>query len=67
MVRIGGATGHEDQVLERIGTMYEQQVEEDISRMVGIIEPTLVALLCIVIGAVILSVMLPMAGMLSVY
>lgn len=67
MVRIGGATGHEDQVLDRIGTMYEQQVEEEISRMVGIIEPTLVALLCIVIGAVILSVMLPMAGMLSIY
>lgn len=65
MVRMGSATGHEDQVLGKIGSMYEQQAETDISRLVGIIEPTLVALLCIVIGAVILSVMLPMAGMLS--
>jgi len=67
MVRMGSATGHEDQVLSRIGTMYEEQVETEISRIVGIIEPTLVALLCIVIGAVILSVMLPMAGMLSTF
>jgi type IV pilus assembly protein PilC len=40
-------------------------VEDGISRLVAIIEPTLVALLSLVIGAVLLSVMLPMAGILS--
>ena len=67
MVTMGSATGREDQVLGKLAGLYEEQVEEDISRLVSIVEPTLVALLCIVIGAVILSVMLPMAGMLSVY
>ena len=65
MIAMGSATGHEDQVLGKLAGLYEEQVEEDISRLVAIIEPTLVALLSIVIGAVLLSVMLPMAGILS--
>ena len=65
MVRMGAATGREDQVLAKLASLYEDQVEEDITRLVAIIEPTLVALLSIVIGAVLLSVMLPMAGILS--
>ena len=65
MIKMGCATGHEDQVLGRLSGLYEEQVEEDISRLIAIIEPTLVALLAVVIGAVLLSVMLPMAGILT--
>ena len=65
MIRMGSATGHEDQVLGKLSVLYEEQVEDGITRLVAIIEPTLVALLSIVIGAVLLSVMLPMAGILS--
>ena len=65
MIRMGSATGREDQVLGTLATIYEEQVEDDITRLVAIIEPTLVALLSVVIGAVLLSVMLPMAGILS--
>ncbi|MBQ7518976.1 MAG: type II secretion system F family protein [Clostridia bacterium] len=65
MVTMGSATGREDQVLGKLAELYEEQVEDDITRLVSIIEPTLVALLSIVIGAVLLSVMLPMAGILS--
>jgi type IV pilus assembly protein PilC len=65
MIRMGSATGREDQVLGTLANIYEEQVEDDITRLVAIIEPTLVALLSIVIGAVLLSVMLPMAGILS--
>ncbi|MBQ9196444.1 MAG: type II secretion system F family protein [Clostridia bacterium] len=65
MLKMGSATGREDQVLGKLAVLYEEQVEEGISRLVSIIEPTLVALLSVVIGAVLLSVMLPMAGILS--
>jgi len=65
MITVGSATGREDQVLGKLAGLYEEQVEDGISRLVGIIEPTLVALLSLVIGAVLLSVMLPMAGILS--
>ena len=65
MIKMGSATGRDDQVLARLAELNEEQVEERISRLVSIIEPTLVALLCVVIGAILLSVMLPMAGILS--
>ncbi|MBQ9264368.1 MAG: type II secretion system F family protein [Clostridia bacterium] len=65
MVKMGSATGQEDQVLSKLAGLYEEQAEEDITQLISIIEPSLVALLSIVIGAVLLSVMLPMAGILS--
>ena len=65
MIRMGVAAGREDQVMGKIADLSEEQVEDGISRLVSIIEPTLIALLAVVIGAVLLSVMLPMAGILS--
>ena len=65
MIKMGSATGREDQVLGKLSNLYEEEVEDDITRLVSIIEPTLVALLSIVIGAVLLAVILPMAGILS--
>ena len=65
MIRMGVAAGKEDQVMMQLATLYEEQVEADITRLVSIIEPTLIALLSIVIGAILLAVMLPMAGILS--
>ena len=65
MIRMGIAAGREDQVMGRIARVCEEQVEDGIDGLVSVIEPTLVALMCIVIGAVLLSVMLPMAGMLT--
>ena len=65
ILKIGAASGHEPQVMTKIAEAYEEQVEDGISRLVAIIEPTLIALLSIVIGAILLSVMLPMAGILT--
>lgn len=65
MIRMGVAAGREDQVMNKIAGLYEEQVESGIAQLVAIIEPTLIALLSIVIGAILLSVMLPMAGILS--
>ena len=65
MIRMGVEAGREDQVMDRIARNYEEDVEEGIATLVSIIEPTLVALLSIVIGAVMLSVMLPMAGIIA--
>ena len=65
MLKVGAASGHEPQVMEKIAEIYEEQVEAGLDRLISIVEPTLVALLSIVIGAILLSVMLPMAGVLS--
>jgi len=55
MLRMGIAAGREDQVMAKIAETYEQQAEEGISDLVSIIEPTMVAALSIVIGAVLLQ------------
>ncbi|MGX8705700.1 MAG: type II secretion system F family protein [bacterium] len=65
MIRMGVAAGREDSVMNKIADIYEVQVENGITQLVAIIEPTLIAMLSIVIGAILLSVMLPMAGILS--
>ena len=65
ILKIGAASGHEPQVMTKIAEAYEEQVEDDLSRMISLIEPVLVALLSIVIGAILLSMMLPMAGVMS--
>ena len=65
MLKVGAASGHEPQVMGKIAEIYEEQVEDGLDHLISIVEPTLVALLCIVIGAILLSVMLPMAGVLS--
>ena len=65
MIRMGAATGHEEQVFRTLAELYEEETEGEISRLLSIIEPSLVALLAVVIGAVLLAVLLPMAGILS--
>ena len=65
ILKIGAASGHEPQVMARIASVYEEQVEDDLSRLISLIEPVLVALLSVVIGAILLSMMLPMAGVMS--
>lgn len=65
MVRMAVSVGREDEVMAKIAATYEEQLENDIADLVAIIEPTLVALLCLVIGAILLSVMLPMAGIIT--
>ena len=51
--------------MTKIAEVYEEQVEDDLGRLISLIEPVLVALLSIVIGAILLSMMLPMAGVMS--
>ncbi len=65
LLQTGAMTGSEDQVMDRIARTYEEQTENSISGLIAVIEPTVVVLLSVVIGAVLLSVMLPMAGVLT--
>lgn len=65
MIRMGAAAGREEQVMDKLSGIYEEQVEDGIAHLISIIEPSLIALLAVVIGAILLSVMLPMVGILS--
>ena len=65
MIRVGFTTGQVDQVMEKLAAMYQEDIDNRISRLVSLIEPTMVAVLSIVIGAILLAVMLPLASILS--
>lgn len=65
MLSVGFKTGSGDSVMKRIATAYEEETESAIDNMVSMIEPILVAALSIVIGVILISVMLPLMGIMS--
>ncbi len=65
MIRVGFLAGQTETVMERLAEQYQDEVDDGIRRLVSAIEPTLVAVLSIVIGGILLSVMLPLASLMS--
>ncbi len=65
MVSIGAKTGSLDEVMERLAVIYGDQADESIEKAVSLIEPILVGLLCLIIGAILLTVMLPLMSIMS--
>ncbi len=62
---VGFKTGALDSVTGHIAEIYEEEVDRSISTLVAVIEPVLVAILCVVIGAILLSVMLPLMNIMT--
>ena len=65
MIKVGSRSGHLDQVMEEISGDYEEMADSAIDRMIARFEPTIVAVLAVSVGLVLLSVMLPLVGVLS--
>jgi len=65
MIRFGSAAGTLDVVMGKLSGIYMEEADDAIHAVVAMIEPTLVAVLSIVIGGILLSVMLPLLSVLS--
>ena len=65
MLDIGVRTGNTDSVMAEIARRSEDAATEDIDRLIGRIEPTLVIIMSAVVGAILISVMLPLTGIMS--
>lgn len=65
MIRVGFQSGQTDTVMEKLAAVYEEEADDAITKVVSIIEPSLVALMSIIIGSILLSVMLPLLSMMS--
>lgn len=65
MISVGVKTGTMDQVMRQIADRYEEEIEEQMDSMVSKIEPALVAVLSVAVGMILLSVMLPLMGIMS--
>ncbi len=66
MLGIGERTGNLDEVMQNIATRYETEIENSLSKLIAVIEPSLVAILSVVVGVILLSVMLPLMSIMSV-
>ena len=65
MIKVGSRSGHLDSVMEEISGDYEEAADASIDNMIARFEPTIVAVLAVSVGLVLLSVMLPLVGVLS--
>ena len=65
MIATGYKSGMMDTVMNKVATKYEEEIDNEIGRFLSIIEPTLVAFLSIVVGLILLSVMMPLMGIIS--
>jgi type IV pilus assembly protein PilC len=65
MIHFGTAAGKLDTVMEKLSGIYMSEADDAIHAVIAMIEPTLVAVLSIVIGGILLSVMLPLLSVLS--
>ena len=65
MASIGARTGELERVMERIADLCQEEIDNRMNRTLAILEPTLVITLSLIVGAILLSVMLPLMGILS--
>ena len=65
MLAIGIQVGKQDEVLKKLGSLYEEEVEHSTSRFLNIIEPTIIAALSLIVGIILLSIMLPLMSIMS--
>lgn len=60
MIMIAERTGETDQALSKIAVQVDEEVTAEIQNFVSVIEPTMVIILSILVGALLLSVMMPL-------
>lgn len=65
MIHLGAKTGSLDTVMNKLADIYSDDVNDSIGKAVSVIEPAMISVLSIVIGGILLSVMLPLIGIMS--
>ena len=65
MVSVAFRTGAMDSIMEKLAQRYEDETNNKINNIISIVEPTLVAVLSVIVGVILLSVMLPLMGIMA--
>ena len=65
MVSVGILSGSLDTVMAQVAEQYAEDASQRLSQAVARLEPTLVAVLSVLVGLILLSVMLPLMGIMS--
>lgn len=65
MVSIGFKAGSIDLVMKKIADNYEKETDSKLRSIISMLEPTLVIILSVIVGMILLSVILPLMGIMS--
>lgn len=65
LVSIGSRTGSMDEVMQQIADLYQEDIDSRINNALAVLEPSLVVVLSLIVGVILLSVMLPLMGIMS--
>ncbi|MGL5978406.1 MAG: type II secretion system F family protein [Erysipelotrichaceae bacterium] len=65
MIFIGEESGALDDILNKTANFYEEEADAATTKMVGLIEPIMLVVMGIVIGFIVISIMLPIIGMMD--
>ncbi len=63
MVRIGEESGSLDEILEKTADFYDDEVEATIQKMTTALEPLMIVVMAVVMGAIIIAMVMPMFKM----
>ena len=66
MIQIGQMTGTEVTTLNKLAKIYHDEVNNNLTHLLAVLEPTLVGILAVVVGIILLAVILPLLGILAV-
>ena len=65
MIAVGYKTGSIDEVTREVADLYEEEVNISLGNLIAVLEPSLVVCFSVVIGIILISVMLPLIGIMS--
>ena len=65
MVQVGEETGRLPDMLQRIATNYERQVDNAVDGLTSIIEPVMIIVLAVLVGTIVIALFLPMIGIID--
>ena len=65
MASVGCKTGSMDKVMDEIASLCQDEIDSRMNNALAVLEPTLVIILSLIVGVILLSVMLPLMGIMS--
>jgi len=60
MIQIGEQTGRLDEMLYRVASRYEEEIDATVATLTSMVEPAVVVLLGIIVGGLVVTMYLPM-------
>lgn len=65
MISVGAKTGVMDAVFEKLSKQYDNEIENELAGLAGGVETVLVVALSVIVGAILISVMMPLISIIS--